>query len=89
MAQVACDSARLRLRGQRLGHIDGKTGQQLRRGLLASFELTVDDVALAVQGQYGDLLKCWVNDPVLGDAGLGVFLDASSANRDGGLRLPS
>ena len=42
--------------------------------MLASFELAVDDVGLAVEGQYGDLVEFRVNDPVFGDTGLGIFL---------------
>src|SRR5262249_25712395 len=55
-------------------HLHGQAGQQLRGRLLAAPEHAVDRISRAFENQDGDLLQLAVDDPVLGDAGPGIFL---------------
>ena len=59
---------------QRGRYIDGEARQQLRGGLLAALELAVDDVSLAVEGQYRDLSDFRIDNPIFRNAGLGIFV---------------
>ena len=43
-------------------HLDGKTGQVLRRSLFTSLELSMDRVARSIERQNGDLIQFWVDD---------------------------